>query len=142
MQHELLVGLSSSEVEQVMALGTKTTVPSGGLIFKLGYPADRIFLVERGRIRLTLPMLLRGRDEEVLIEEKSPGQTVGWSALIPPYRFPLSCSAPLETSVTGTTREALLQYFDRSPRTAYRISSNLAQVVGLRLQLLQAMWLR
>ncbi|HWS94958.1 MAG TPA: cyclic nucleotide-binding domain-containing protein [Candidatus Methylomirabilis sp.] len=142
MQHELLIGLSSAEVEQVMALGTRITVPSGGALFKLGDPADRIFLVERGRIQLTLPMQVRGREEEILVEEKSPGQTVGWSALIPPHRFTLSARAPLTTEATALPRERLQQYLEGSPRTAYKISSNLALVIGRRLQLLQTMWLR
>ena len=142
MQHELLIGLSSAEVEQVMALGTRITVPSGGALFKLGDPADRIFLVERGRIQLTLPMQVRGREEEILVEEKSPGQTVGWSALIPPHRFTLSARAPLTTEATALPRERLQQFLEGSPRTAYKISSNLALVIGRRLQLLQTMWLR
>jgi len=142
MQHELLIGLSSAEVEQVMALGTRITVPSGGALFKLGDPADRIFLVERGRIQLTLPMQVRGREEEILVEEKSPGQTVGWSALIPPHRFTLSARAPLTSEATALPRERLQQYLEGSPRTAYKISSNLALVIGRRLQLLQTMWLR
>ena len=142
MQHELLIGLSSAEVEQVIALGTRIPVPSGGALFKLGEPADRIFLVERGRIQLTLPMQVRGREEEILVEEKSPGQTVGWSALIPPHRFTLSARAPLTTEATALPRERLQQYLEGSPRTAYKISSNLALVIGRRLQLLQTMWLR
>jgi CRP-like cAMP-binding protein len=142
MQHELMAGLSSAEIEQVMALGTRITVPSGGSLFKLGDPADRLFLLERGRIHLTLPMQLRGRDEEVLVEEKSPGQTVGWSALIPPHRFTLSARAPLVTEVIAFPRERLQKYLESSPRTAYKITFNLALVMGTRLQLLQTMWLR
>ncbi len=142
MDHELLNGLSPAEVEQVIALGTRILVPSGGSLFRLGEPADRIFLTERGRIRLTLPMQLRGREEEILVEEKSPGQTVGWSALIPPYRFTLSARAPLESEVIALPREALRAYFETAPVIAYKISLNLAIVVGTRLQLVQAMWLR
>ncbi len=142
MEHELLNGLSAPEVDQILGLGTRITVPSGGSLFLLGDPADRIFLTVRGRIRLTLPMQLRGREEEILIEEKSPGQTVGWSALIPPHRFTLSARAPLETEVIALPREALRAYFETSPAIAYRISLNLAILVGHRLQLVQAMWLR
>ena len=110
MEHELLNGWSAPEVDQILGLGMNRTVPSGGSLFLLGDPADRIFLTVRGRIRLTLPMQLRGREEEILIEEKSPGQTVGWSALIPPHRFTLSARAPLETEVIALPREALRAY--------------------------------
>jgi CRP-like cAMP-binding protein len=87
-------------------------------------------------------MQVRGREEDILIEEKLPGETVGWSALIPPYRFTLSASAAVETAVIALSRDALRGYFETSPAVGYKIVSNLAIVVGHRLQLVQAMWLR
>ena len=80
MTHELLNGLSSAEMDQVLGLGARLTVPSGTSLFHLEDPADRLFLTERGRIRLTLPMQLRGKEEDILVEERYPGQIVGWSA--------------------------------------------------------------
>lgn len=142
MTHELLNGLSSAEAEGVLALGTRLIVPSGTSLFRLGDPADRLFLTERGRIRLTLPMQVRGKEEDVLVEERSPGQTVGWSALIPPYRFTLTATAPLETEVIALPREALREYFAADPAAGYKIALNLAVVIGHRLQLFQTMWLR
>src|ERR1017187_7254228 len=106
MPYELLNGLSPAEVEQILELGTRLIVPSGILLFRLGDPADRLFLTERGRIRLTLPMDLRGKEEDVLVEERSPGQTVGWSALIPPYRFTLSAAASVDTEVIALPQKA------------------------------------
>lgn len=90
MAHELLNGLSSAEADQVLALGTRMTVPSGGSLFRLGDAADRLFLIERGRIRLTFPMLVRGREEEVLIEEKGArrnGGLVGAGSSVPLHPF-------------------------------------------------------
>ena len=142
MTHELLNGLSSAEIEQVLGLGTRLTVPSGTSLFRLGDPADRLFLTERGRIRLTLPMQVRGKEEDILVEERSPGQIVGWSALIPPYRFTLTATAPLETEVIALPREALVEYFAAHPAAGYKIAMNLAVVIGHRLHLFQTMWLR
>ena len=143
MTHELLNGLSPVQAEQVLELGTKLIVPSGASLFRLGDPADRLFLIKRGRIRLTLPMQVRGREEDIFVEERSPGQTVGWSALIPPYRFTLTATAPLfEAEVIALSQEALRQYFAANPAAGHKIALNLAVVIGHRLQLFQTMWLR
>lgn len=139
---DLLKGLSTAEAELVLALGQRTLLTSGAELFHLGDTADSIYLVSRGRIRLTLPMQVRSREEEVLVEERSSGQTVGWSALIPPYRFTLTATAPLETEVLALRREVLSTYFAAHPDTGYTVSLNLASVIGQRLQLFQAMWLR
>ena len=142
MPYELLNGLSPAEAEQILELGTRLIVPSGTLLFRLGDPADRLFLTERGRIRLTLPMHLRGKEEDVLVEERSPGQTVGWSALIPPYRFTLSAAASLDTEVIALPQKALREYMAAQPAVGCKIALNLAVVIGHRLQLFQTMWLR
>ncbi len=141
-QSELLKDLTAEEVERILALGTRIAVPSGTSLFRLGDPAERLFLIERGQIRLTLPMRVRGREEDVVVEERTAGQTVGWSALIPPHKFTLAATAPLETEVIALPREELRKYFAANPTVGYKITLNLAVVIGHRLQLFQAMWLR
>src|SRR5689334_22187697 len=139
---ELLKGLAADQAALVMALGQRLVLSSGAELFHLGDPATALYVVQRGRIRLTLPMRVRGATEEVQVEERVPGQTVGWSALIPPYRFTLTASAPLETEVTVLTREALGEHFTAHPEVGRAVALNLAAVIGERLQLFQTMWLR
>lgn len=139
---DLLRGLPPEEAERVLALGKRILLTAGAELFHLGDPAASIYLVVRGRVRLTLPMQVRSRGEEVLVEERSSGQTVGWSALIPPHRFTLTAAAAFETEVIAFEREALNAYFTIHPDTGYQVSLNLASVVGQRLQLFQAMWVR
>ena len=143
MTHELLNGISSTEAEQVLKLGTRIVILAGTSLFRLGDPADRLFLVDRGRIKLTLPMSVRGREEDIFVEERAPGQAVGWSALIPPYRFTLTATAALyDAEVIALPREELLKYFAGNPVAGQKIALNLAVVVGHRLHLFQTMWLR
>ena len=139
---DLLQGLDPHEAERVLALGKRMVLTTGAELFHLGDTAECIYLVARGRVRLTLPMQVRSREEDILVEERSSGQTVGWSALIPPYRFTLTASSPLETEVIALSREALNQYFAAHPETGYAVSLNLSSVIGQRLRLFQAMWLR
>lgn len=140
--HELLNGLSEGEVDQVLALGSRVTLQAGTSLFRMGEQAESLFLIVRGRIRLTLPMLVRGKEQDILIEERSPGQTVGWSALVSPYRFTLSAGAPLETEVVALPREKLRAFCEASPGIGFKIAMNLAVVVSNRLQMVQTMWLR
>ncbi len=141
-QAELLAGLSDEHSSQILALASRQSLTSGEVLFRLGDEAHALFVVERGRIALTLPMQVRGREEDVLVEERVPGQTLGWSALIPPHRFTLKAAAPLETDVLVFTRQALAWYFSNHPAVGYVVTRNVASVIGQRLQVFQAMWLR
>jgi CRP/FNR family transcriptional regulator, cyclic AMP receptor protein len=139
---DLFKGLTPEEALQTLAFGSPMTVASGAELFRLGDPADRIYVIQRGRIHLTLPMEVRGREENILVEERNPGQTVGWSALIPPFRFTLTAAAPLDTELIAFSRQALREHFAAHPAVGYAVSINLAAVIGQRLQLFQTMWLR
>jgi CRP/FNR family transcriptional regulator, cyclic AMP receptor protein len=141
-QPELLKGLGPAEAEAVMALGTRRALSAGAVLFKLGAPADEMYLITRGRVALTLPMQVFGRSEDVLVEERLQGETIGWSALIPPHRFTLKASAPLETEVLAFSRGALVEHFASRPAVGHTVIRNVAAVIGHRLQVLQAMWLR
>jgi CRP-like cAMP-binding protein len=139
---ELFSGLSAQQHDAILALGELMALPSGAVLFHLGAQAEHLYVVLRGRIRLTLPMQIRGREEDVLVEESGPGETIGWSALIPPCRYTLKASAPLETEVLALPREALRRHFADNPSTGAAVTQNVATLVGRRLQLFQAMWLR
>jgi len=139
---DLFDGLSADEVASVLPLASPVFIPAGTDLFALGAVAEHLYVVQRGRVRLTLPIRVRGREEEIVVDERQAGQTVGWSALVPPFRFTLAASAPLDTEVLAFRRDALIAHFEANPRTGYRVCLNLASGVGQRLQLFQAMWMR
>jgi CRP-like cAMP-binding protein len=141
-QRELLQGLAPRDAEHLIGLATRIMLPRGTVLFRLGGPADSLYVVERGHLALTLPMQVLGREENVLIEERHPGQTLGWSALIPPHKFTLTATAPFDAEVLAFGRQALLDYFAAEPAVGYVVTRNVAEIIGQRLQVFQGMWLR
>ncbi len=139
---ELLYGVDDADAAEIRRLGSLVRVGPGELLFRLGDEAAKLYLIERGRVALTLPMRVPNLEEEVLIEERQSGQTLGWSALIPPHRFTLTAKALVDTEVLALPRPGLLAYFDQHPKVGYAVTRNVAAVTGQRLQVFQAMWLR
>ncbi len=141
-QPDFLRGVSDEAAQRVMSLGSPIRLASGQVLFDLGDPADRLFQLVRGRIALSLPMQIRHRNEDIVVEEKGPGDTLGWSALVEPYRFTLRASAMVDSELLAFPRTELFAYFGANPATGFAISLNVASVIGRRLQLIQTMWLR
>jgi len=141
-QPELLRDLSQEAADRLLALGTTVELPKEAVLFRLGEPADRLFIVTRGRILLTLPLQVLGREENVLIEERGPGQAISWSTLIPPHRLTLTATAATDAEVLALPRDALLKHFEREPAVGYAVARHAVEVAGQRLQVFQAMWLR
>ena len=141
-QADMLHGVSADRAAQLTALGSRIHIASGAPLFELGTEARDVFLIERGRISLTLPMRIGARQEDVMVEERITGQMVGWSGLIPPHRFTLRASAQLDTDLIVLPRALVLEFFDANPSIGYVVMQNVASIVGQRLQVFQAMWLR
>ena len=141
-ESELLTGLDRDAARGIIALGSRKVLPKGAVLFDLGSEANDLFLIEHGRVALTLPMHVEGRDADLLVEEKVAGQVVGWSAVIPPHRFTLKASVPVETMLLAIPRAALADHFLAHADIGYAFTRNIAAIVGQRLQVFQAMWLR
>ena len=141
-QADMLRGVSAGDAARLTDLGSRMHVSAGAQLFELGTAARDVFLIERGRISLTLPMRIGARQEDVMVEERTAGQMVGWSGLIPPHRFTLKASAQLDTDLIVLPRALVLEFFDANPSIGYVVMQNVASIVGQRLQVFQAMWLR
>src|SRR5512134_2062026 len=139
---DLLAGLAEDEAARVLELASRQVLLAGAVLFNLGDAADSLFVVERGRVALTLPMKVRGKEQNVLIEERSPGQTLGWSALVPPHRFTLKAAALVDSEVVALPRVALAKHLSAHPAVGYVVTRNVSAVVGQRLSVFQTMWLR
>ena len=139
---ELLRDLGPEASESVLSLAVPVNLRAGDVLFDLGADADRLFIIRLGRVSLTLPMKLDGRAADLLIEEKLGGEVVGWSALIPPHRFTLKAAAAADTSLIAIPRDPLLALLAANPALGYALTRSVASIVGQRLQMFQAMWLR
>lgn len=71
-----------------------------------------------------------------------PGSTLGWSALIKPYRFTLSARAAEPAKVAALTRPDLLRVLEADCRTGEKFMFHLAEIIGRRLLIIQALWAR
>ena len=139
---DLLKSMSAEDADAVLSLGRHLMLLSGTVLFQLGADADQLYVINRGRVNLTLPMQVFGQEQDILVEERVAGQTLGWSALIPPHRFTLKATAQIDTELLAFPRAALLDHFAAHPRVGYAVFGNVAATVGQRLQVFQAMWLR
>ena len=139
---DLFEGLEADQVRELVALAVPVSLSPGQVLFRLGEDATRLYLIQSGLITFTMPLQIAGRQEDVRIDERLAGQTVGWSTLIPPHRFTLTATAPVATDLLAFARDDLLRYFEHDPRVGYVVSRNIAALVGERFEVFQAMWLR
>ena len=139
---ELLRGIDGELLDRLEQAGRTLVAPSGMTLFRLGDPADNLYIVLRGRVALTLPIEIRAAQQDVTVDEKGRGDVLGWSALVPPHRSTMSAKAIIDSELFALPGEVLANALREQPAAGLEVMTNLASVIGRRMHLVQAMWLR
>ncbi len=139
---EPFAGLEADELSLVAAIGTLVARPAGEVLFTLGGVTDSLWVVTRGLVELTFPLVVMGERTEISMEVCGRGQVVGWSALVPPHRLTMGGRVAEDARLASFDRTQLLSLCEQQPQLAVRLITNLAAVVGRRLQRAQALWVR
>lgn len=138
----LFEGLGGEGGRRLAAMARRQALAKDEYLFVLGDSAAELFVVERGKVDLCLPMRLHGTVKDVSVESVGAGQPLGWSALVKPYRFTLSARAAEPSEIVCLGRRDLFELFELDPRIGYAFFTKISEVVGIRLLTFQALWMR
>ncbi len=120
------------------ALGELRSIPAGEILMREGQPSDFMAVVVGGRVALRVRVPERGAVSILTVE---PGDVVGWSALVPPYRATSTAIALTDTELAyfdGPTLRAALDDDDSLAAELYPVvlSAVARRLEGTRQQLL------
>lgn len=107
-------------------------------LFHTGEPADRCYLVRRGRVALEL---VGSGGHRLIIDTVDPGGMAGMSWLVPPYRWHLDARAVEPTSAIELDASCLRSKCSAEPRIGYLLLQRVAHAMYERMEstLLQLM---
>lgn len=132
---ELFRGLTPGELEQIAAITYKRTYEPGELICVEADRADRLFILDQGRVEVTIHLRSSLEpDGEVTIEEVQPGCVFGWSSLVKQRRFTASARALEPVTVLIVEADDLNDLFDRNAHIGFVLMKQLAEVIASRLR--------
>src|ERR1043165_9089610 len=81
-EHPFLAGMKPAHLDVLCECAMQTKFPKDQSIFREGDLANRVYLIEEGRVALESRA---GGDQAVLIQTLGKGDVLGWSLLFPPY---------------------------------------------------------
>lgn len=88
--HPFLADLDADQRARVARCARLVEVGPGTLLCAEGSPAEALFFLLHGHVSIALHDPGRG---EVVVETVGPGGVVGWSWLLPPYRWSFDARA-------------------------------------------------
>jgi CRP/FNR family cyclic AMP-dependent transcriptional regulator len=103
---EPLAGLPAMARSRLEDLALATAYAAGDVVLREGAPIPFLGLVEAGRVAIRLNVPGRGSHTIATIE---PGELLGWSAVVPPYRATSEAVALEPTRILGWDAAGLRQ---------------------------------
>jgi CRP-like cAMP-binding protein len=105
--------------------------PAGTWLFREGSPAQEFHLVVTGRVAVS--MYAPGAGEQV-VDTVEACETVGWSWLMPPYRWFFDARAVTDVTAVTVNAEALRALAEADPAVGYALLRQVNTVMLARLQ--------
>jgi CRP-like cAMP-binding protein len=127
----LFEGLTTQEREALLRASHEELYDDGDRLFDEGAHAGHCWLIRHGRVALDTAVPGRGH---VVVQTLGPGDLLGWSWLIPPYRWQFGARAVGSVETTVFDAEQLKLLADQDPRLGYVLTRQLLAVVLERLQ--------
>lgn len=131
MQHEFFRDLAPEVVEFIAANGRITNLDTDEILFEHAQPAERFYLIQDGRITVGVPAI-EGPSLEV--QTLGPGEVLGWSWLIPPYRWNFRGRVIEAAEVVEFNGKAILDRCESDPAFGYPLMKRFAALMSERLE--------
>lgn len=123
--------LSPPAHARLAALARQVEYPTGTLILREGIDTPFLAAVLEGRVALRLRMPERG--ERLTIVTVEPGELIGWSAVVPPYRATVDAYATEPTRILAFDAHALRERLANDPELAAELLPLVLESVSQRL---------
>jgi len=124
-------GLDQEELELIAGCGQNVVFAAGERLFREGDQADTFFLVRHGLVALDQDVPNRA---DVTVETVGPGEIVGWSWLLEPYRWHFTGRAVELVRAVKFDGACLRKKCEEDPALGYDLLTRFAQVLVNRLQ--------
>ena len=130
-RHPFFEGLDSSYLKTLTGCASNVHFSGGQMIFREGEEANQFFLIREGRVAIEVFVETRG---PVIIQTLGPGEILGWSWLVPPYRWRFDARAVDEVRALALDGKCLREKCETDPRLGYELLTRFAQVITRRLE--------
>ena len=128
-------GFSGDELGKVATVAKEETYEAGTQMYKNGDPARGLYMVQEGKILLTMEgnLGLQRPPMQVTVDVVTKGESSGWSAVVEPYIFTLGALCIDRTKVIAVDAPGLRKLMDEDCALGYRIMKATAKVISTRL---------
>lgn len=129
--HPFFQGMKAQHLAHLGYGAKESSYEAGEILFHEGEPANRMFLVQSGAVALEVH---EPNDGTAVVETVREGGVIGWSWLLPPFRWHLGARVVEPTKVIVLDGAHLLATAEQRHDFGYELMKRVAQIVVRRLE--------
>jgi CRP/FNR family transcriptional regulator, cyclic AMP receptor protein len=126
----LFAGFDPAEIDLFAGCAKNQVYKTGAFLGREGESADTFFVLRAGRVAIEL----HAAGGPLVIEHLGPGEIIGWSWVIPPYRWNYDIEALQTAHVVSIDGTCLRAKCESEPAFGYRVLKRFAAVAVQRLE--------
>jgi CRP-like cAMP-binding protein len=130
-EHPFFLGLKPEHVNLLSGCATLSRVEGGEFLFREGEVARSFYVVRHGSIAVAS---ITPHEGLVVIQTVSDGDVLGWSWLLPPFRWHFGAYAIEPTSLVALDATCVRKKCEGDAKFGYQIMRRFAQVMASRLE--------
>lgn len=130
-EHPFFAGLEQRYLQIIVGCATNVVFEKGQIIFREGEEANRFYLIRQGRVALEVHAAGIGT---LTIQTLDAGDILGWSWLVPPYRWHFDARAVELTRAIALDGECLRRKCEEDHDLGYELLKRFAEIITQRLQ--------
>ena len=129
--HPFLAGMNRAQLVLLADCAVSVRYRPGEIILREGDHADRVYLIETGKVILESG---KGYGKPVVVDTIGAGDLLGWSWMFPPYAWQFTARAAEPTRAIFFTGPVLREYCERDHSLGYQLLKRLTVVMNRRMQ--------
>ena len=127
-QRDLFGSLSTEFVNEIMKNAERESHQAGEMLFHEGDPADWLFILLKGRIKLSL-----GQTGRVVYVVSHAGEVFGWSSLVGRSNYSASAECMTPVKLLRFDKNRLKEVIQKDAANSATLFQSLAAILGDRL---------
>lgn len=130
-EHPFFEGLPDKHLKVIVGCASNVSFEEGETIFREGEEANRFYLIRQGRVALEVYAAGIGT---ITIQTLDAGDILGWSWLVPPYRWHFDARAVEPVRAIALDGECLRRKCEDDHDLGYELLKRFAEIITQRLQ--------
>ena len=128
--HTIFSSLQPAYIEALADYAEEKAFTAGDLLFNQEEPAEHFYILIEGAIEVEVPAIA---GPNLVVQSLGADDVLGWSWLIPPYKWTFEAKATADSKVLVFDGKALLQHCEKDHDFGYSLMKRFAGLMSERL---------